>query len=90
MEIILLESSARKRLTKQKGIYTNRYSLELFLECPFSLTSLKTGHFSCTFLLLYEILVTLFFKFKVKFIKPSRTHVRSTKILELPDWYTFL
>lgn len=75
MEIILLESSARKRLVKQKGIYTNRYSKELFLECQFSLTSLKTGHFSYTFLLLYEILVILFFKIKVKLIKPSRIHI---------------
>ena len=37
MEIISLKSDARKTLTKQKGLYTNRDLLELFLECQFSL-----------------------------------------------------
>ena len=40
METISLKGSARKTLSKQKGIYTNRDSLELFLECQFSLISL--------------------------------------------------
>ena len=41
VEIILLESNARKTFTKQKGLYTNKDSLELFLECQFSLISNK-------------------------------------------------
>ena len=40
MEIILLKSNARETLRKQKGLYTNRDSLEFFLECQFSLISL--------------------------------------------------
>ena len=42
MEIISLKSNARKTLTKQKGLYTNKDSLELFLECQFSLIPLST------------------------------------------------
>ena len=33
MEIISLKKNAKKILTKQKGLYTDRDSLELFLEC---------------------------------------------------------
>ena len=40
MEIISLKSNARKTLRKQKGLYTNRDALELFIECQFSLISL--------------------------------------------------
>ena len=68
MGIISLKSNARKQLTKQKGLYTSRDSLELFLECHFSLI---VGYFSYIFLLLYGILTILFFKFKVNLIKPS-------------------
>ena len=74
MEIFSRKSNARKTLTKQKEIYTNRDSLEPFLECQFSLTSLKIAYFLHVFLLLYEILAILnlkiaIFKFKVKLIK---------------------
>ena len=40
METISLKSNTSKTLAKQKGLYTNRDSLELFLECQFSLMSL--------------------------------------------------
>ena len=40
METISLKGNARKTLAKQKGLYTNRDSLELFLECQFSLICL--------------------------------------------------
>ena len=34
------KKQCKKNASKQKGLYTNRDSLELFLECQFSLTSL--------------------------------------------------
>ena len=40
METISLKSNTSKTLAKQKGLYTNRDSQELFLECQFSLMSL--------------------------------------------------
>ena len=74
METISLKSNVRNAYTKQKGIYTNGDSLELFLECQFSIISLKIGYFLYTFLLLYGIVAILLFNVKVKLIKPSRTH----------------
>ena len=41
METISLTRNARKTLAKQKGLYTNRESLELFLEHQLSLISLQ-------------------------------------------------
>ena len=41
METISLTSNARKTLAKQRGLYTNRESLELFLEYQLSLISLQ-------------------------------------------------
>ena len=60
-----------KRLQNKKGIYTNRDSLELFLECQFS-------HFFMYIPASYGILCIFFFEFKKERIKPSRKHVCST------------
>ena len=40
MEAISLNSNGRKTLANQKGLYTNRDSLELFLQSQFSVASL--------------------------------------------------
>ena len=60
-----------KTLYYEQGPYTNIDSLELFLECQFSLFIYKYSIFLVIFLLFYGILAMSFFKFKVKLIKPN-------------------
>ena len=70
MEIVSLKSNARKTFTKQEGPYWN--PLE-----PFFMLSVLADFFINTMFFIYipatyGILAILFFKHKVKLIKPSR------------------
>ena len=82
MEIISIKSNARKMLTKQKGIYNSRDRLIGTLFRMSVLPYFFINRIFYTYIYIsanfWDFSYFIFFKFKVKLIKPSRTHAWST------------
>ena len=66
-----------------KGLYTNRNSLDLFLERQFSMISLKIGYFSYVFLLLYGILA-IYSLGGIHKTQQNTCMIGSLKIVDIP------